>query len=88
MAWRLSDGVRWLHVDDGVVVFEPGSGRFVDLNDSAAELWDLLVGSSWDGEAAVDHLVRTHGVELREAGRIVSGFLGDLERNEVIRPSG
>jgi Coenzyme PQQ synthesis protein D (PqqD) len=87
MAWRLSDGVRWLHVDDGVVVFEPGSGRFVDLNESAAALWDVLVDASWDGEAAVDHLVRDHGVEQTEASRIVSGLLADLERNEVIHPS-
>jgi Coenzyme PQQ synthesis protein D (PqqD) len=88
MSWRLSEGVRWLHVDDGVVVFAPGSGRFVDLNESAAELWDVLVEGAWAGDVAVDHLVRNHGVERTEAGRIVDGLLGDLERNSVIQATG
>ena len=37
--WVVPADVRWMQVDNEVVVFNPATANFADLNASAAELW-------------------------------------------------
>lgn len=66
-------------------MLEPVSGRFLDLNESATELWDHMGDSvRWTVESGVDYLVASHGLPLEAAREIVRKFLRDLEDNSVI----
>lgn len=69
-----------MEVDDGVVIYDPATGRFADLNASAAELWVALDAADWSVPAVEQHLVRTYGMSPEEARGVVTAFLGELER--------
>lgn len=69
-----------MEVDDGAVVYDPATGRFADLNPSAAELWVALEAASWSATSVEQHLVRTYGMPPEEARDVVGAFLGELER--------
>jgi PqqD family protein of HPr-rel-A system len=69
-----------MEVDDGVVVYDPATGRFADLNASAAELWVALEAAGWSASMVGQHLVRTYGMSPDEARDVVAAFLGELER--------
>ena len=84
MALHLSPEVRWLSVDDGIVIFIPHSSGFVDLNASAAELWNLMIHSAWDVGAAVVYLTSVYSTAAGEAEQIVNSFLEDLKKNTVL----
>ena len=73
--------MRWIEVDDGIVVYDGSTGRFADLNESAAELWLVLSAADWDESAAVDHLTGRRDVSPPAAERIITSFLDDLARS-------
>ena len=73
--------MRWIEVDDGIVVYDGSTGRFADLNESAAELWRVLNAADWDEEAARHHLTDVHAVPPSEAQVIVRSLLADLDRS-------
>lgn len=84
MAVTLVKDVRWISVDDGLVVFVPEPPQFVDLDDSGAELWGVLERSAWSANSAVEHLQTRYGLAAEEALQIVETFLTDLEVRAVI----
>jgi hypothetical protein len=69
-----------MEVDDGVVVYDPATGRFADLNPSGAELWVALEAAGWSAAPVEQHLVRTYGMSPEEARSVVRDFFGELER--------
>lgn len=76
--------MRWIEVDDGVVIYNAATGGFADLNASAAELWLVLSEADWSEAAAVEHLTNVHGLPVGEARSIVAAFTADLTRTAVL----
>ena len=70
--------VRWIAVDDGIVLWDQCSNRYVDLNNSAAELWEVLSCARWAPGSAVHHLRTAYGIDEMEASRIVDLLLENL----------
>ena len=80
---------RSVPVDDGIVIFNPTTRAFVDLNESAAEMWATLTASRWSAEAVAAHLVATYEMPAADARATVEAFVADLAANGiVIAPSG
>ncbi len=75
-----------IEVDDGIVVFEPSSRAFLDLNESAAELFRVLSRDGSSPEAVVEHLVALHRLDVEAAKSIVDQFVGELRRHGVRIP--
>ena len=86
MQWRLADGVHWTPVDDGVVIFCRGTGAFLDLDGSAAELWTVLHRANWVERTAVEHLLNRYVVDEADAEQVVGEYVDKLERNGVLSP--
>ena len=72
--------VEWIDVDDGLVAFVPATLRFVDLNESAAEMWHVLRRSGGSEPALVEHLVTAHALDPDNACAIVARFIADLRQ--------
>ena len=90
--WILASAVRWILVDDGAVVFNPENDAFVDLNESATELWELLSSVDWSSADAERQMSERYGMSGSEAHDVVSTFLAELsafavvERRRASRP--
>ena len=82
--WVLAPAVRWIIVDDGAVVFNPGNDAFVDLNESATELWELLRAVDWSSADAEAELSRRYLIGSSEAHDVVSAFLAELSSFAVV----
>jgi hypothetical protein len=78
MTVRAAPGVRWAAVADGLVIYEPATSRFVDLNGSGADLWALLVEERWETAGVVERLVADFELERHEAARLVDTFVSQL----------
>ena len=76
--------VRAVAVDDGAVLFDTANQQFVDLNESAAELWTVLTEKSLSRSALVDHLATQYSVDNASAQQIVDGFIRDLEAGGLV----
>jgi hypothetical protein len=75
-----------IEVDDGIVVFEPSSNAFLDLNESAAELFVVLSRHGGSRTAVVDHLVAVHRLDVEAAQSMVEEFVRDLTEYGVRVP--
>ena len=82
--WILAPAVRWILVDDGAVVFNPANDAFVDLNESATELWELLRAVDWSSADAERELSQRYGMGSSEAHDVVSTFLAELSSFAVV----
>ena len=80
----LAPAVRWILVDDGAVLFNPGNDAFVDLNESATELWELLRAFDFSSPDAEGELSRRYGMGSAEAHGVVSTFLAELASFAVV----
>ncbi len=78
--------VEWIDVDDGLVAFVPATSRFVDLNESAAEMWHVLCRSGGSEPALVEHLVTAHALDPDTAREIDAHFIDDLRREGLPLP--
>ena len=72
-----SPDVVFQRLDDELVVLHPGTGSYVSLNGTGAELWAMLE-SPTNVEALVGHLVATRNVDSNRAAADVRSFLADL----------
>jgi len=88
VVWRLADEVRWIEVEDGVVVFAPRSTTYLDLDERGAELWLTSIELGWDDRSLSRHLVAEFGSTEEQAQAVVRGFMDDLERRGLITPPG
>jgi hypothetical protein len=84
----LVDEVRWIEVDDGVVVLDPRSATYVDLDERGAELWLTSIELGWDDDALTRHLVAEFGSTQEQAQAVVLGFMEDLVRRGLVTPRG
>lgn len=84
MGVSVTDGVRWIQVNDGIVVFVPESAQFVDLNESASELWGVLGRGGWKPNVAVEYLTTEYAMDTDVALTTVESFLVELEHRSVI----
>jgi hypothetical protein len=88
VASRLGDRTRWIEVEDGVVIFDPDTNTYLDLDERGAELWLTMVDLGWDEEALVRHLVDEFASSPEQAEEVVASFVGELTRRGVLRPRG
>lgn len=70
--------VRCAAVDDGSVFYVPHTRDFVDLNESASEIYGSLLSVGWDVAGAAVSLARCHGVEMSEAITHVNAVIASL----------
>jgi Coenzyme PQQ synthesis protein D (PqqD) len=85
VACRVADGVRWVEVDDGVVIFNPETATFIDLDEQGAELWLTMSESGWDDHTLVRHLVATFDSDEERASYVVANFVEDMARLGVLK---
>jgi hypothetical protein len=88
VVWRLVPEVRWIEVEDGVVVFDPRSVTYLDLDERGAELWLTSIELGWDDRALARHLVAEFGATDEQAEAVVHRFLEDLKRRGVVTRTG
>ena len=88
MVVRVCPGVRSVQVDGCTVVYIPDGAHFIELNESATELWEALERGGWEPTSAVDYLESVYGTTTEEAHAFVDSFLADLERASAISRSG
>lgn len=88
MTYRIVDGVRSIEADDGIVIFNPTSGQFVDLDVRGAELWQTMVEVAGDERSIERHLVATFSTDAGLAAEVVAGFFEELERLGVVAQVG
>ncbi len=74
----LGEGVRWLRVEDGLVLLVPRTERYVDLDQAAGHLWAQLEASGWDVESGVAWLASQHDISRDRARECVAGFVDEL----------
>ena len=80
----MPDAVRWLDVDDEIVVFNPISWMFANLDATAAELWRVLGAADWAEIEMIDYLRGRYKMAEPEATSIVRKFVADLEHNHAL----
>ena len=83
----MPDAVRWLDVDDEIVVFNPISWMFANLDATAAELWRVLGAADWAEIEMIDYLRGRYKMAEPEATSIVRKFVADLEHNHALGKS-
>ena len=84
MTWQLSRHVRWLSVEDDVIIFNSQLVSFIDLTGSGADLWHVLSKSDWSEEAACQYLSGVCSMSAPDAVATATTFLTDLERSHVL----
>lgn len=77
-----------MEVDDGVVIFNPVTSTFIDLDERGAELWLTMSETGWDDDALVRHLVDDFGSGEERASYVVATFVDDLARCGVLERGG
>ncbi|UQX87876.1 PqqD family protein [Jatrophihabitans telluris] len=77
--------MSWTPADDGsVVILDLRSSRYLSLNDSAAALWQALVGGATEPELARS-LQASFGVEAAVAEADVAEFLAALRARDLLQ---
>lgn len=81
--------IRWIEVDDQVVVYCSSRQGFVELDRSGAELWHALAGGNWEVGSLASYLCDVHLMDSAAASSLVHAFIDDLARHGVeIVPEG
>ena len=82
--WRVPESVRWMRVDDELVVFNPAAGTFAELDPTAADLWLVLGSAAWREGQMVEYLRTKYAMNESEATEAVRAFIADLEKNNAL----
>jgi hypothetical protein len=83
--WGMRPQVRWISVGPDVVVYQSETEIFVGLDGTAAELWLLLVSTTFDLDAAVAHVLKSSSTSGEEAQTIIETFVVDLESHGLVQ---
>lgn len=81
--WRRADSVFQAPVEDALMLMNVESGRFHELNDVAARIWELLA-DPMDVDTLVDRLMAEFDVSRDECAAAVSAFLGELRSRGLL----
>jgi Coenzyme PQQ synthesis protein D (PqqD) len=77
-------GLSWVETDDGMVVLDLATSRYLAVNESGRRLWPVLVqGSTRD--ALADTLVTAFGVDAEQALADVDAFVAALTQRGLLR---
>lgn len=77
------DDVMWKQVDDEIVVLDLRASRYLQVNDSGAFLWPLLV----DGREHADlvkALTEAFSIEQTQASSDLDAFLAALTERDLL----
>jgi Coenzyme PQQ synthesis protein D (PqqD) len=69
--------MSWQETDDGVVVLNLATSRYLVINDSGKVLWERLLEGATRSELA-EHLVTVYEIETPVAAADVDDFVADL----------
>lgn len=78
-----TEELTWTPTDTGVVILDLRTSRYLQLNDSAAVLWQQLEGGT-STAALVETLVTTYEIPADRAGSDVEAFVGILRERDLI----
>jgi Coenzyme PQQ synthesis protein D (PqqD) len=82
MRVRTAD-LLWARVGDEVVVLDQRTDMYLGINDTGAELWDLLVAGCGRRQL-VERLVSQWEISEEQAGRDVTDFLQGLRAEALL----
>jgi Coenzyme PQQ synthesis protein D (PqqD) len=81
--YRVSEGVRSTHGQDGAIVLDIGQGQMFNLNLVGSRILELLKGGSAQPEI-VDQIVLEFGVSRDRAENDAKEFLQTLEKLHLV----
>ena len=84
MTLRLRDGVRWIRVDDGMVIFVPDTGAFLDLNETATIVFESLQRHRWSEAATCEQLEDDYDINPTAAAAAVDEAVTSLVQRRVL----
>lgn len=82
--WRPRAGVRWLRLDEGLMVLVPDPITFVELDEPSAVLMELLVELDWERAAAVEALVADLQLSIEEAANTIDRLIDNLRHERIV----
>jgi hypothetical protein len=85
--YRVSDGIRSTHGQDGAVVLDIRQGQMFNLNFVGSRILQFLNGGSTPPEI-VDEIVREFGIGRDRAESDVNEFLETLKKNRLVEEHG
>lgn len=75
--------MSWAETDDGIVVLNVATSRYLAVNESGRVLWRALVGTATRGELRAE-LVRAFGISHEQAEHDVASFLASLDSQGML----
>ena len=84
---RIEDNAVWTKLDKGtMIIMTAGKEKVLDLNKTAACLWEKSDGSQTVG-ALVEHLCRTYDVDAETALADVIDFIEAMKKKNLLAVS-
>lgn len=83
--WKRLDDWIGTQVEDHFVMIHLESGRYVSLNDSAAEAWQALETPK-DQDAIVSDLTAKFEVDAETCGKSVTALLARMQEMGLVAP--
>ena len=80
---RRSDTAMARRVDDDLVILDIPSGKYFELNDVGALLWERLDGTQ-SVEDLIDVVLAEYDVDRETASKDVEDLLGELIRSGLV----
>ena len=84
--YRVSEGVRSTHGQDGAIVLDVQQGQMFNLNRVGSRMFELLEMGSAEPEI-VDAISQELGVSREMVGHDMREFIGTLKKNRLVRES-
>lgn len=75
--------LQWRAVEGEVVALDVRGSQYLGVNDSGAELWELLVAGTTHAEMA-DHLIGRFGLDIGTARTHVDTFVDQLRAQDLL----
>jgi hypothetical protein len=84
--YRVSEGVRSTHGQDGAIVLDVQQGQMFNLNRVGSRMFELLEMGSAEPEI-VDAISQEFGVSREMVEHDMREFIGTLKKNRLVRES-
>ncbi|MEO6715310.1 MAG: PqqD family protein [Mycobacteriales bacterium] len=78
--------LQWRAVEGEIVALDVRGSQYLGVNDSGAQLWDLLAAGTTRA-ALAEHLSATYGLDPATAGAHAEAFVDQLRAQDLVEES-
>jgi len=88
---KLRDDLVLRHVGEDHIIVDPNQGvvdmsKVFTLNDSAAWLWESLIGKEFEINVIIELLVAQYGITVAQAAHDAKKLIELFEQNDLLAP--